>query len=97
MLDAYWERLTSNDETLRLAAAKAWSAWEGGCTTLVHDPDEAGHFNNPHSALSLACTEAHYFRHQIFLEPNQLLRDIDRIRHIQIGRASCRERVCQYV
>ena len=26
--------------------------------------------------------EAHYFRHRLFLEDNQLLRDIDRLRHI---------------
>src|SRR6185437_16068016 len=44
MLDAYWERLNSTDEATRLAAARAWSAWEGGSTTLVHDPDAAGIF-----------------------------------------------------
>lgn len=82
MLDAYWRRMTSTDEGTRLAAAQAWSAWEGGGTTLVHDPNGAGDFDDPHKALSLALLEAHYFRHGIFLEPNQLLRDIDRIRHI---------------
>ncbi len=82
MLDAYWQRLTSNDESMRLAAARAWSAWEGGSTTLLHDPDGVGDFDDPHKAVSLALMEAHYFRHAIFLEPDQLLRDIDRIRHI---------------
>ena len=82
MLDAYWQRLTGSDEALRLAAAKAWSAWEGGSTTLLHDPDAAGIFEDPHHAVSLALMEAHYFRHAVFLEPNQLLRDIGRIRHI---------------
>ncbi|WP_158880660.1 prolyl aminopeptidase [Rhodanobacter sp. L36] len=82
MLDAYWARLTSNDESVRLAAARAWSAWEGGSTTLLHDPRGSGDFDDPHRAVSLALMEAHYFRHAIFLEPDQLLRDIDRIRHI---------------
>ena len=82
LLDAYWQRLTGSDEAMRLAAAKAWSAWEGGSTTLVHDPDAAGIFEDPHHAVSLALMEAHYFRHSLFLEPNQLLRDIGRIRHI---------------
>lgn len=82
MLDAYWRRLTSADEALRIAAAKAWSAWEGGSTTLVHDPDGGGDFEDPHKAVSLALMEAHYFRHDIFLEPDQLLRDIPRIRHL---------------
>ena len=82
MLEAYWRRLTCDDEATRLAAAKAWSAWEGGSTTLVHEPDAGGDFEDPHRAVSLALMEAHYFRHRLFLEDNQLLRDIDRLRHI---------------
>jgi proline iminopeptidase len=82
MLEAYWRRLTSNDEATRLAAAQAWSAWEGGSTTLVHEPDAGGIFEDPHHAVSLALMEAHYFRHALFLQPNQLLRDIHRIRYI---------------
>jgi proline iminopeptidase len=82
MLDAYWRRLTGPDESLRQAAAQAWSAWEGGSTTLQHDPDGAGDFAEPLKAVSLALMEAHYFRHALFLEPDQLLRDIGRIRHI---------------
>lgn len=82
MTEAYWRRLDSDDESVRLAAARAWSEFEGGSTTLVHDPDEGGSFEDPHIAVSVARTEAHYFRHQVFLEPDQLLRDIDRIRHI---------------
>jgi proline iminopeptidase len=82
MVEAYWRRLDSDDEAERLAAAKAWSYWEGGSTSLVHDPNEAGHFEDPQTALSVARAEAHYFRHKVFLEPDQLLRDIDRIRSI---------------
>jgi len=82
MIEAYWRRLDSNDEVVRLAAAHAWSAYEGGSTTLVHDPDAAGDFDEPHKAVSLARLEAHYFRNGMFLEPGQLLRGIDRIRHI---------------
>ena len=82
MLDAYWQRLNSTDEATRLAAAQAWSAWEGGCTTLVHDPDAGGIFEDPQHAVSVALMEAHYFRHALFLEPDQLLRDVDRIRHL---------------
>jgi len=82
MLEAYWRRLTSNDEATRLAAAQAWSAWEGGSTTLLHDPDGGGDFEDPNKAVSLALMEAHYFRHAMFLQPDQLLRDIERIRHI---------------
>ncbi|MEP7042164.1 MAG: prolyl aminopeptidase [Dokdonella sp.] len=82
MVEAYWRRLDSDDEATRLAAANAWSYWEGGSTTLQHDPNEAGNFDDPLLALSLARAEAHYFRHKIFLQPDQLLRDIACIRHL---------------
>ncbi len=82
MIEAYWRWLDSDDEAVRLAAAQAWSYWEGGSITLLHDPDEPGNFEDPQLALSLARTEAHYFRHGIFLEPDQLLRDVTRIRSI---------------
>ena len=82
MIEAYWRRLDSDDEAVRLAAAQACGYWEGGSTTLLHDPDEPGNFEDPQVALSVARAEAHYFRHGMFLEPDQLLRDIERIRHI---------------
>ena len=82
MVEAYWRRLDSDDPSVRLAAAHAWREWEGGSTTLEHDPNEHGDFDDAHSALSVARAEVHYFRHGIFLEPDQLLRDIGRIRHI---------------
>lgn len=82
MTEAYWRRLDSDDEATRLAAAQAWGFWEGGSTTLLHDPDEPGTCEEPHVAISVARAEAHYFRHQVFLEPDQLLRDIGRVRSI---------------
>ncbi|WP_243042904.1 prolyl aminopeptidase [Dyella sedimenti] len=82
MVEAYWRRLDSDDEAVRLAAAMAWGNWEGGSTALVHDPDEPGSFGDPQVAINVARAEAHYFRHAVFLEPGQLLRDIGRIRHI---------------
>lgn len=82
MVDAYWRRLTSDDESVRMAAACAWSAWEGGILTLAESPETEAKFAAPEVAVSMARLEAHYFRHQCFLEPDQLLRDVARIRHI---------------
>ncbi|UXI70544.1 prolyl aminopeptidase [Tahibacter amnicola] len=82
MVEAYWRRLNSDDESVRVAAALAWSYWEGGCTTLVHDPDEQGDYEEPALAVSLARLEAHYFRNNVFLEADQLLRNVERIRAI---------------
>jgi proline iminopeptidase len=81
LVEAYWRRLESKDESVRIAAALAWDDWEGGSTTLLHDPIAAGS-EGPDSALVHARTEAHYFRHACFLEPDQLLHDVGRIRHI---------------
>jgi proline iminopeptidase len=82
MVEAYWRRLDGDDMAERLAAAQAWGYWEGGSTTLLHDPEEAGNFEDPHVAISVARAEAHYFRNDVFLEPDQLLRNVDRIRTI---------------
>ncbi|MBY4677562.1 prolyl aminopeptidase [Marinobacterium arenosum] len=83
MLAAYYKRLTSDNEIARMSAAKAWSIWEGRCSTLDPNNDVVDYFSDPHVALAMARIEAHYFINQAFLEPNQLLRDADRIRHIR--------------
>ena len=82
ILGAYHRMLTSSDEVGRMAAAKAWSIWEGRTATLNANPDVVKHFANPHIALSLARIECHYFVNQCFLEPDQLLRDAYRLRDI---------------
>ncbi|KAA0874621.1 prolyl aminopeptidase [Nitrincola tapanii] len=82
LLQAYYQRLTSDNELARMAAAKAWSVWEGRCSTLQPNPDLAAHFAEPHVALAMARIEAHYFVHQAFLAPDQLLKNAARIRHL---------------
>lgn len=82
IVEAYWHRLNSDDEAVRLAAAQAWGAWEGGGITLEESPETEATFAAPGVALSLARIEAHYFRHHGWLEPGQLLRDVAKIRHI---------------
>jgi len=82
LVGAYHRRLTGDNELARMAAAKAWSIWEGRTATLRPDPDTIGYFADPHHALAIARIECHYFHNHSFLEPDQLLRDIDRIRHL---------------
>ncbi len=82
LLEAYHRRLTHADETVRLEAARAWSIWEGS-TSFLHPSEEARtEFGEPARALSMARIECHYFLNQGFMEPDQLLSNIDRIRHI---------------
>ncbi len=73
LLRAYYQRLTSDNELERMSAAKAWSIWEGRCSTLVPNADTVEHFSDPHIALSMARIEAHYFVNNSFIEENQIL------------------------
>lgn len=75
MVRAYYKRLTGQDEISRMAAAKAWSIWEGRTATLEPRQSVVEHFAHPHTALSLARIECHYFINQSFLAPNQIIRD----------------------
>ena len=79
MVSAYHRRLTSENEMERMAAAKAWSLWEGRTSTLKPSQAVVDHFANPYTALSLARIECHFFMHETFLEPNQILRDAGRL------------------
>jgi proline iminopeptidase len=83
MLAAYHRRLTSDDAAVRLAAARAWSVWEGGTSKLLPDPAFTAHYDEVEVALSMARIECHYFVNRGFLETDdQLLRDVGRIRHL---------------
>jgi proline iminopeptidase len=83
MLEAYYRRLTSEDEAVRLEAARAWSIWEGSTSKLIPDQGLIDTFGDPHKALSLARIEAHYFRNNSFFETdNYLIENVGRIRHI---------------
>ncbi len=79
MVRAYYKRLTGDDEVARMAAAKAWSVWEGRAATLRPSKSVIDHFANPSTALSLARIECHYFMNDSFLEPDQILRDARRL------------------
>lgn len=79
MVKAYYQLLTGKDELRRMAAAKAWSAWEGRTATLLHDEAVELHFAQPHVALSMARIECHYFINNAFLQPAQLLQDAHKL------------------
>lgn len=82
LLAAYWRRLTDPDPRVHLAAARAWSVYEGSCSTLLPSPETVASFAEDRTALGLARIEAHYFRHGLFLPEGGLLAGIERIAHI---------------
>jgi proline iminopeptidase len=65
-----------------MPAARAWSVYEGACSTLLPSPETVAYFSGDVVALGLARIEAHYFSHDIFLPENALLDNLHRLRAI---------------
>ena len=73
LLGAYLRRLTDPNPAIHMQAARAWSIYEGSCSTLLPSPDTVASFAQDRTALGLARIEAHYFAHRLFLPPEGLL------------------------
>jgi proline iminopeptidase len=82
LLRAYHRRLTTGTREDQIAAARAWSLFEGETITLLPDPAMSAQHDEGHFALAFARIEAHYFVNDCWLEPDQLLRDAHRLRTI---------------
>jgi proline iminopeptidase len=84
LMSAYHKIFKSDNEEKKLAAAIAWSRWEGSTSSLSYNPDMANSFSNPQFALAFALIENHYFVNKGFLKhENQLIEyGIDIIRNI---------------
>jgi proline iminopeptidase len=94
LVSAYAARLGSGDREVRIAAARAWSQWEGRTVSLLPDAERAERFGEPDYAVSFARIENHYFVNEGFFEEEQLLRDVDLIRHIPAVIVQGRYDVC---
>lgn len=85
MLDRYADIFAGKEgEEAAVSAARVWSAFEATCCTLLPDDGLVEDFESDHIALALAKLEHHYFVHRGFFEPDQLLRNIDRIAHLPV-------------
>ena len=71
-----YRRLLRHRRTRR-AAARSWTAWEHSLSFVKPRIDKT----NPHDQESLAVLETHYFTHNCWLRPGQLLRAA---RHIRV-------------
>ena len=78
---AYHRRLTSDDPSVQLQAARAWATWEGSTISLLPCRN-ADHFADPYFALAFARIENHYFTHGGFFEEGQLIRNVHRLKGI---------------
>lgn len=83
MMAAYHRRLTSDDRAVRMAAAKAWSVWEGATSKLLPDAALMDKFAEDKHAEAFARIECHYFVNRGFFEhDDQLIRDASRLKGI---------------
>jgi proline iminopeptidase len=82
ILNAYHRRLMNTDKAVHLPAARAWSSYEGACSTLLPSPETVAAFSGDALAYALARIETHYFVNDLFMAENALLDNIDRIRHL---------------
>ena len=78
LVSAYYRRLTGDDEVERMRCAKVWSVWGGHDADAA--PESARSITSPirNMALSLGAHRCHYFAHDSFLAPDQLVRDVNR-------------------
>ncbi len=82
LLAGYHRRLIDPDPAVHMPAARAWSVYEGSCSTLLPSADTVAYFGGDVVALGLARMEAHYFVNDIFLPENSLLENAHRLKGI---------------
>ncbi|EQC48403.1 prolyl aminopeptidase [Bacteriovorax sp. DB6_IX] len=82
-ISAFYKRLTSEDQSIRSEAAKAWAVWEASTSKIFPDTEMISKFSGDKFSEAFARIECHYFINGGFLESeNQLLDNVDKIRHI---------------
>lgn len=83
LIAAYHKRLVSDDPSVRLAAARAWSVWEASTSFLLQNEAYIAASAGDEFALAFAGIENHYFVNGGFFEhDDQLLRNASRLRDI---------------
>ena len=90
-MKAYHRLLKSRNRQTRRRAAAAWWGWESAISFLEPRPDKT----SPDEAAAISALETHYFIHDAWLRPGQLLRDAPKIAHIPLTIVHGRyDRVC---
>ncbi|HEY8608642.1 MAG TPA: prolyl aminopeptidase [Noviherbaspirillum sp.] len=82
LLQAYARRLFCDDPAIYMPAAREWSRYEAACLFLRPVPAAGDEPDDDAVSLGVGRLEAHYFLHHGFLAEDQLIRRIDRIRHL---------------
>lgn len=95
LMAAYYRRLTGSNESEKVSAAKAWSAWEGGTVSLIPSQERIDSFSNDAFAVAFARIECHYFINRGFFDQDeQLIAAAHKLRHIPAVIVQGRYDVC---
>lgn len=78
----YADCMQGSNELAAMSAAKNWALWQARCSSLQPHLYMLDLYSDPHFALSLATIESHFINHHYFIEENQVLNNIHKIRHI---------------
>ena len=79
LLQAYVDRIMSDDPEVYWPAVRAWSRFEGRRVFLLPQPDEA---SSDALDLGVGRLESHYMANLGFFTDDQLIRDMGRIAHL---------------
>ena len=83
LIKAYYKRLTSSNNKIRIEAAKAWSTWEACTSKLIYNKKSLHQFNNDKVAEAFARIECHYFINKGFFKfDGWILKNIHKINNI---------------
>ena len=81
ILTAFYNRIHSQDLQISNQFCKQWSIWEGNCSSLRPNKKVVELFDK--CAISLAKIETHFFKNNCFIEENQIIKNIEKIKNIK--------------
>jgi proline iminopeptidase len=78
----YAKCVQGSNELARMSAAKNWALWQARCSSLQPHLYVIDLYSDPHFALALATLESHFITNHYFIAENQVLENINTIKHI---------------
>ena len=78
----YHDCLQGPNDLARMSSAKNWALWQGRCSSLQPHLQVIEHYSEPHFALALSTLESYYIKHRYFIAEDQVLANVQKIRHI---------------
>jgi len=83
LVKAYYNKLTSSNQKIRIEAATAWAKWEASTSKLIQNKNSLHHFDDKKVAEAFARIECHYFINKGFFKSDDwILDNIYKIKNI---------------